>query len=70
MLPEIVAAAGSTEVWVDSGVRCGSDVYKCLALGAKCVFVGRPAIYSTAIGGKEGLNRMFQILKSELVSTM
>ncbi|CAD8171277.1 unnamed protein product [Paramecium octaurelia] len=70
MLPEIVAAAGSVEVYVDSGVRNGSDVYKCLALGAKCVFVGRPAIYSTAIGGREGLNKMFQILQSELVSTM
>ncbi|CAD8082193.1 unnamed protein product [Paramecium sonneborni] len=71
MLPEIVAAAaGQLEVYVDSGVRNGTDVYKCLALGAKCVFVGRPAIYSTAIGGKEGLNKMFQILQSELISTM
>jgi isopentenyl diphosphate isomerase/L-lactate dehydrogenase-like FMN-dependent dehydrogenase len=60
MLPEIIAAAGnSMEVYVDGGVRSGTDVIKCLALGAKCVFIGRPVIYSTAVGGKDGINRMF-----------
>ena len=42
------------EVYVDSGVRRGTDVLKCLALGAKFVFVGRPALWGLAAQGKEG----------------
>ncbi len=43
MLPEIVEAVGDrAEVYIDGGVRRGSDVLKCLALGAKAVFIGRP----------------------------
>jgi len=43
MLPEIVEAVGDrAEVYIDGGVLRGSDVLKCLALGAKAVFIGRP----------------------------
>ena len=43
MLPEIVEAVGDrAEVYIDGGVRRGSDVLKCLALGAKAVFIGWP----------------------------
>lgn len=42
-LPEIVEAVGERiEVFLDGGVRSGTDVYKAIALGAKMVFVGRP----------------------------
>ena len=42
-LPEIVEAAkGYAEVYLDSGIRRGTDVLKALALGARCVFIGRP----------------------------
>jgi isopentenyl diphosphate isomerase/L-lactate dehydrogenase-like FMN-dependent dehydrogenase len=46
MLPECVmgvkeAGNPSIEVYVDGGIRKGSDVLKCIALGARCVFLGR-----------------------------
>ena len=48
-LSEVVrAVAGRCEVYVDGGVRTGTDVFKALALGAKAVFVGRPVIYGLA----------------------
>lgn len=46
MLPEIVeAVAGKVEVFLDGGVRKGTDILKALALGAKAVFIGRPIIW-------------------------
>jgi lactate 2-monooxygenase len=55
MLPEIVEAVGNKlTVLFDSGIRNGADIIKALSLGAKAVFVGRPAIYGLAIGGKVG----------------
>lgn len=50
MLPEIVEAVRGTgvEVYMDSGVRLGTDVLKALALGARAVFVGRPVIWGLA----------------------
>ena len=50
-LPEVVeAVAGRVEVYVDGGVRQGTDVLKALALGAKGVFVGRPVLWGLAYG--------------------
>lgn len=50
VLPEIVEAVRGTgvEVYMDSGVRLGTDVLKALALGARAVFVGRPAVWGLA----------------------
>ena len=50
VLPEIVNAVQRTgvEVYMDSGVRLGTDVLKALALGARAVFVGRPVIWGLA----------------------
>ena len=50
VLPEIVKAVQGTgvEVYLDSGVRLGTDVLKALALGAQAVFVGRPIIWGLA----------------------
>ncbi|XP_036091082.1 hydroxyacid oxidase 2 [Rousettus aegyptiacus] len=48
-LPEVVAAVnGSVEVYVDGGIRTGTDVLKALALGAQCVFLGRPILWGLA----------------------
>lgn len=48
-LAEVVdTVAGRIEVYVDGGIRTGSDVLKALALGAKCVFIGRPAVWGLA----------------------
>jgi len=49
VLSEVVrAVAGRCEVYLDGGVRTGTDVFKALALGANAVFVGRPVIYALA----------------------
>ncbi|KAL7865749.1 hypothetical protein SRHO_G00109960 [Serrasalmus rhombeus] len=51
-LSEIVdTVQGRIEVYMDGGIRTGSDVLKALALGAKCVFIGRPAIWGLAYKG-------------------
>lgn len=55
-LPEVVAAvAGRAEVYVDGGVRGGTDVVKALALGARAVLVGRPVLWGLATGGGAGV---------------
>lgn len=48
-MSEIVSAVdGRCEVYLDGGVRTGTDVLKAIALGAKAVFIGRPALYALA----------------------
>jgi 4-hydroxymandelate oxidase len=67
MLPEVVQAAkGQAEVYLDSGVRRGSDVLKALALGARAVAVGRPLYWGLAVNGAEGVHGMLEILRHEL----
>jgi hypothetical protein len=66
MLPAICAAvAGRAEVWVDGGVRRGTDVLKALALGARGVLLGRPALYGLALGGQQGVERVISTLGRE-----
>ena len=71
VLPGIVRAVGDrTTVIVDSGVRRGSDLVKCLALGAKFALTGRATLYGTAAGGQAGAEKALAILKDELRRTM
>jgi 4-hydroxymandelate oxidase len=66
-LPEVVAAvAGRAEVYLDGGVRSGSDVLIALALGARAVFIGRPAAWGLAVGGGDGVARVLDTLRGEL----
>jgi 4-hydroxymandelate oxidase len=66
-LPEVVeACAGRAEVYLDSGVRRGSDVLKALALGARAVGVGRPLYWGLAVNGAEGVHGMLELLRQEL----
>ncbi|HXV58374.1 MAG TPA: alpha-hydroxy acid oxidase [Gaiellaceae bacterium] len=66
-LPEIAeAAAGRAEVYVDGGVRRGTDVVKALALGARAVFVGRPALWGLAAGGEEGARHLLELFREEI----
>lgn len=65
-LPGCVAAAGSMPVMIDSGIRRGTDIIKCLALGAKFVFVGRPFNYAAAIAGEAGARHAIELLRAEL----
>ncbi len=71
VLPEIVKAVdGRMTVIVDSGVRRGSDIVKCIALGADMVLAGRATLYGTAAGGEAGAAKAIGILKGEMKRTM
>lgn len=69
VLPEVTealrAAGLRTEVYVDGGVRRGSDVFKALALGARAVGVGRPVLYGLATYGERGARRALEMLREE-----
>ncbi|MEE6523852.1 hypothetical protein FKM82_022936, partial [Ascaphus truei] len=70
-LSEIVdAVQGRIEVYIDGGIRTGSDVLKALALGAKCVFIGRPIVWGLTYKGEEGVRGVLQILADEFRLSM
>ncbi len=65
-LPEVVEAVGDrAEVYLDGGVRRGSDVLMALALGARAVLVGRPVMHGLALGGATGVAQVLEILREE-----
>lgn len=70
VLPEIVSACPEIPVLMDSGVRRGTDVLKAVALGAKCVFVGRPFGYAAAVGGEAGAAHAIRLLSKEVSTGM
>lgn len=71
VLPKIVeAVAGRTEVFLDSGIRRGTDVLKALALGARAVLIGRPYAWGLAADGEEGVRKVLELLRAELVNAM
>lgn len=70
-LPGVVdAVAGYAEVFVDGGIRRGSDVVKCVALGANACMIGRPYVYGLAAGGQAGVEKVLGILMTEIDATM
>jgi isopentenyl diphosphate isomerase/L-lactate dehydrogenase-like FMN-dependent dehydrogenase len=70
-LPEIVAAvAGRCEVFIDGGIRRGTDVLKALALGARAVLVGRPVLWGLATNGSHGVQHILEILTREFKIAM
>ncbi|KAH9749475.1 hypothetical protein WN944_012545 [Citrus x changshan-huyou] len=70
-LEEVVQAAkGRVPVFLDGGVRRGTDVFKALALGASGVFVGRPVPFSLAVDGEAGVRKVLQMLRDEFELTM
>jgi len=58
------------EIYVDGGVRRGTDVVKALALGADFVFIGRPVIWGLAVSGEEGVKKVLQTLAEETLNAM
>ena len=71
VLPHVVEAAGDLcEVYVDGGIRRGSDVLKAIALGAQAVLVGRPILWGLAVGGEQGSINVLEILRRELDEAM
>jgi L-lactate dehydrogenase (cytochrome) len=70
MLPQILDAYKDGPVMLDSGVRRGSDIVKAIALGARCVFLGRPFNYSAAVGGPAGVDHAISLLEQEVSRNM
>jgi 4-hydroxymandelate oxidase len=64
------AVGGRAEIYVDGGVRRAADVAKALALGARGVLVGRPALWAVATGGAEGVAGLFGWFQAELRRVM
>jgi len=60
------AVAGRMEVYVDGGIRRGTDVLKALALGARAVLVGRPVLWGLAVAGEAGARDVLELLRAEL----
>ena len=70
-LPEVVEQVdGRVPVWLDGGVRRGTDVIKALALGAKAVGIGKPIFFSLAVAGQDAVSYMFHLLKIEVEAAM
>jgi L-lactate dehydrogenase (cytochrome) len=66
-LPAIAEAVGDrAELYLDSGIRRGTDIVKALALGARAVLIGRPLMYGLGAAGQAGARRAFAILEDEL----
>lgn len=59
------AVNGSAEIFVDGGIRRGTDVLKAIALGAKAVLLGRPILWGLASGGEAGVRGVLQMLQDE-----
>lgn len=70
-LPEVVAEVGNRiPVFVDGGVRRGTDAFKALALGAKGVGIGRPFLWGLGAFGQAGVDRVLEIMQAELKLVM
>jgi len=71
VLEEIAKAVdGSMKIFVDGGIRSGTDVFKALALGADAVIIARPFVTAVYGGGREGVEAYIQKIRSELADTM
>src|SRR5215510_2754666 len=71
LLPAIRdAVAGRVPLLIDGGIRRGTDIVKALALGATAVAIGRPVFWGLALAGEEGVTRVLEMLRSELVRAL
>lgn len=71
VLPEIVeTVVGRCEVYMDGGIRRGTDIFKALALGARAVLIGRPILWGLAVDGAHGVQQVLEILHTELERAM
>ena len=71
LLPEVIKAVGNkAEVHVDTGIMHGADVVAALASGAKFTWIGRAYLYGLMAGGKPGVDRTLEILRTQITRTM
>jgi isopentenyl diphosphate isomerase/L-lactate dehydrogenase-like FMN-dependent dehydrogenase len=66
----VKAVNGQIEVWMDGGIRRGSDVVKAISLGARAVLCGRAYAYGLAAAGEAGVRRAIEILIADLERTL
>ena len=68
-LPHIINAIKDTnhqiDVYIDGGIRRGTDILKAIALGAKAVLIGRPILWGLAVNGEQGVTNILEIFKKE-----
>lgn len=70
-LAKVTAVVGGrVPVFFDSGVRCGADIFKAIALGATATGIGRPYVYGLALAGEQGVKTVMEYLLAELDITM
>jgi len=70
-LPEVVKAVdGKIPVLIDGGLRRGTDILKALALGARAICIARPYLYGLAAFGQRGVERVLELLRTELALDM
>ena len=71
LLPDVVRAVRrKLPVLVDGGIRRGTDVLKALALGATAVAIGRPVLWGLALAGRDGVARVLELLRDELLEAL
>jgi L-lactate dehydrogenase (cytochrome) len=70
LAPVVERVGADAQVILDGGIRRGTDVLKALAAGATCCMVGRPYLYGLAAGGERGVDRMFEILRTEITRAL
>ncbi|MCH2133019.1 MAG: alpha-hydroxy-acid oxidizing protein [Phycisphaerales bacterium] len=71
VLPAVCEAVdGRAEVWVDGGIRRGTDVLKAIAAGATATLIGRPILWGLAARGEAGVAHVWSILKDEFDRAM
>jgi isopentenyl diphosphate isomerase/L-lactate dehydrogenase-like FMN-dependent dehydrogenase len=71
VIAEVADAVGrNAEIYVDGGIRRGTDILKALALGARAVLVGRPPLWGLSVNGAAGVQAVMEHLQDELVRAM
>ena len=61
---------GRAQIFLDTGILSGADVLAAVGLGADACMVGRAYLYGLMAGGERGVDRMFEIMRSEALRTM
>ena len=71
LLPHVVREVGSDmEVHLDTGIMSGADIVASIALGARFTLIGRAYLYGLMAGGRRGVDKTIDILRTEIVRTM
>jgi L-lactate dehydrogenase (cytochrome) len=68
--PIVDAVDGRAEIYLDGGIRRGTDIITALALGARAVLIGRPMVYGLGAAGEAGVRRAFELLRGELATAL